>query len=245
MEGNERLDRRSWLARMGATAAGLGGFVVTMKAGHTLGLVTPVAAQPAAQAFRVNLGFVSAYIVQRGDQAVVIDTGVAGSAGRIDEVLRASGLSWPAVQAVILTHHHPDHQGSAADVFFYAPLAELYTGEADVERINMANLNRQVLPAREGSDIYGIRVIGSPGHTLGHVCLLDEELGTLFVGDAVTNPASGLALASPQNTADAAQANESVRKLGSLSFERAMFGHGDPLEEGAAAAFAAFGATLP
>jgi hypothetical protein len=44
---------------MGATAAGVGGFVVTMKAGHTLGLVTPVAAQPAAQAFRVNLGFVS------------------------------------------------------------------------------------------------------------------------------------------------------------------------------------------
>jgi glyoxylase-like metal-dependent hydrolase (beta-lactamase superfamily II) len=176
---------------------------------------------------------------------VIIDTGVAGSAGRIDDVLRASGLSWPAVQAVILTHHHGDHQGSAADVFYYAPLAELYAGEADVERINTANLNRQVLPAREGSDIYGVRVIGTPGHTLGHISLLDEELGTLFVGDAVFNTNNTLSASPPQNTADMAMANETVRKLGGLGFERAMFGHGDPIEGGAAAAFAALGATLP
>lgn len=237
-----RIDRRSWFGKMGVTLVGASGAVLALQGGGRLGIVS---AQPGAQAFRVNLGFVSAYIVSRGDKAVIIDSGVAGSAGRIDEVLRASGLQWPAVQALILTHHHGDHQGSAADVFFYAPYAELYTGEADVERINTANLNRPVLAAREDDVIQGLRVVATPGHTAGHICLLDEEQGTIFTGDAITNQNNQLGLSSPQNTANVDQARGSVRKLGGLSFERAMFGHGDPLESGAAAAFAAFGATLP
>jgi len=241
----QRIDRRSWLGRMGALAAGTAGFVVALGARQRLGLVTAARAQPAgAQAYRVNLGFVSAYIVARGDTAVIIDSGVAGSAGRIDEVLRASGVQWEAVQAVVLTHHHPDHQGSAADLFFYAPLAELYTGEADVEQIDRSRLNRPVLTARAGDLVHGLRVVPSPGHTIGHISLLDEESGTLFVGDALVNFNNTLAVP-PQNTADMAMANATVRQLGALSFERAMFGHGDPIEGGAAAAFAALGASLP
>src|SRR5690606_2650892 len=63
---------------------------------------------------RVNLGFVSAYVLVRGGEAAVVDTGTGGSEGPIGEALAALGLDWPAVGHVVLTHHHGDHAGSAA-----------------------------------------------------------------------------------------------------------------------------------
>jgi glyoxylase-like metal-dependent hydrolase (beta-lactamase superfamily II) len=48
----------------------------------------------------------------------------------------------------------------------------------------------------------------------------------------------------PQYTADMAQAQESVKKLAKLKFERAFFGHGDPIEKSAAQAIAKLAASL-
>ena len=63
---------------------------------------------------RVNLGFVSAYVLVRAGEAAIVDTGVAGSAGAIEASLTGLGLGWAAVGHLILTHHHGDHIGSAA-----------------------------------------------------------------------------------------------------------------------------------
>ena len=65
---------------------------------------------------RVNLGFVSAYILVHGGEAAIVDTGVEGSGDAIAAALTGIGLDWPAVAHVILTHNHGDHAGSAADV---------------------------------------------------------------------------------------------------------------------------------
>ncbi len=54
---------------------------------------------------RVNLGFVSAYILVRGGEAAVVDTGVAGSADDIAKALGGIGLDWDAV-----AHVDPDPQ---------------------------------------------------------------------------------------------------------------------------------------
>jgi glyoxylase-like metal-dependent hydrolase (beta-lactamase superfamily II) len=39
--------------------------------------------------------------------------------------------------------------------------------------------------AADGASIRGLRVIHTPGHTQGHISLLHESDGLLFVGDAV------------------------------------------------------------
>ena len=45
---------------------------------------------------RVDLGFVSAYVLVRGGQALVVDTGVGGSAGAIEDLLgRRSASTGP------------------------------------------------------------------------------------------------------------------------------------------------------
>jgi glyoxylase-like metal-dependent hydrolase (beta-lactamase superfamily II) len=43
---------------------------------------------------------------RRGGEAAIVDTGVAGSAQRIGEVVQDAGQTWDAVRHLILTHHH-------------------------------------------------------------------------------------------------------------------------------------------
>ena len=61
----------------------------------------------------MNLGFVSAYILVRGGEAVIVDTGVAGSDDDIETALGGIGLGWADVGHVILTHKHGDHAGAS------------------------------------------------------------------------------------------------------------------------------------
>src|SRR5688572_794577 len=65
---------------------------------------------------RVDLSFVSAYLLIRGGEAAVVDLGTAGSGGSIEAGLRAAGVGWNAVRHVILTHQHSDHAGAASEV---------------------------------------------------------------------------------------------------------------------------------
>ena len=61
---------------------------------------------------RVNLGFVSAYVLARGGEATIVDTGVANSEDEIAASLSALELGWDDVGHVVVTHLHNDHQGS-------------------------------------------------------------------------------------------------------------------------------------
>ena len=71
---------------------------------------------------RVNLGFVSAYVLVRGGQAAVVDTGVGGSAGAIEDALAARWVSTGRRSGhLVLTHRHNDHAGSAAEIMEAAP----------------------------------------------------------------------------------------------------------------------------
>lgn len=65
---------------------------------------------------QVSLGFVSAYVLARGNSATLVDTGTAGSVNQIGETLRMLALTYDDVDHVVLTHHHPDHIGSLPDV---------------------------------------------------------------------------------------------------------------------------------
>ena len=46
---------------------------------------------------RVDLGFVSAYLLVRGSSVAIVDTGVAGSADAIGTALQAASVNWDSV----------------------------------------------------------------------------------------------------------------------------------------------------
>jgi glyoxylase-like metal-dependent hydrolase (beta-lactamase superfamily II) len=187
---------------------------------------------------RVNLGFVSAYILVRGGEAVVVDTGVAGSDDEIAAALGGIGLAWPDVAHVILTHKHGDHAGSIEAVLTAATAATGYAGTADLPAINAP---RPLTALDDGATVAGLTIVATPGHTRGHIAVLDEPGGILVAGDALGTVGGTLAGSNPQFTEDAAAAKASVVKLGALRFETLLVGHGDPIERGASAQVQALG----
>ena len=192
---------------------------------------------PPATAFqRVDLDFVSAYILFRGGEAALVDTGVEGSADAIDAALAQAALTWGEVGHVILTHKHPDHVGSVDAVMERASGASLYAGEADIPEITSAVLPQSV---GDGDRVFDLEVIASPGHTPGHICVLDVSAGILVAGDAMVGAGGGVGGPDPSFAEDMDLALDSVRKLAGFSYEVALFGHGEPVVEGASAAVSA------
>lgn len=190
---------------------------------------------------RVNLGFVSAYILVRSGSAAIVDTGVAGSAPDIEAGLAAVGLGWKNVEHLILTHRHDDHVGSVDAVLAGAVSAISYAGEADIDRIPSPV---PIVAVGDGDEVFGLQIINTPGHTDGHISVLDPVGGILVAGDALNGAGGGIIGANPQYSSDMETANESVKKLAGLSFDTILFGHGEPVEGGAQVLLAELAAGL-
>jgi glyoxylase-like metal-dependent hydrolase (beta-lactamase superfamily II) len=188
---------------------------------------------------RVNLGFVSAYVLVDGTEAAIVDTGVGGSEGAIEESLRAVGRRWSDVGHVILTHLHNDHIGSIGAVLAAATDATGYAGAADIPSIPAL---RPLTAVATGDTVFGLGVISTPGHTPGHVSVYDPRSGVLVAGDAINGAGSGLeapggvAGPNPGFTPDMDTATGSVAALAALDPTAIYFGHGEPLLTDAAAA---------
>jgi glyoxylase-like metal-dependent hydrolase (beta-lactamase superfamily II) len=191
---------------------------------------------PTGSAFhRVDLDFVSAYILYRAGEAALVDTGVDGSADAIEAGLTEAGLDWESVGHVILTHKHPDHVGSLGSVLEHAPGAMVYAGAPDIPAIASVVVPQ---PVGDGDTVFGLEMIETPGHTAGHIAVLDSIAGVLVAGDALNGVGGGLDGPDPGFSENMTVAVDSVRKLAGLSFEVALFGHGEPVLEDASAAVA-------
>lgn len=141
--------------------------------------------------------FVNAYLVNTGDRLVLIDAGTGpGQAfgpdlGRLLRNLAAAGVEPAAVDAVLLTHLHPDHIGWLAPGGQAAfPNAELvvpdteyafWTDEGIASRapaeakpfFDAAGAAVKPYAARtrriqSGEAVPGITPVAAPGHTPGH-----------------------------------------------------------------------------
>jgi glyoxylase-like metal-dependent hydrolase (beta-lactamase superfamily II) len=189
---------------------------------------------------RVSMQIVSAYILVRGNEAAVVDLGTANSSDQIEEGLKAVGSGWANVKHVVITHLHPDHAGGLEGL---TPNAKptFYAGEGDAASIIS---DRTITPVKDGTEIFGLQVVNSPGHTLGHISVFDPSLGVLVAGDALRTNGNGLEASDPQFTADLAKAAESVKRLATLDVKAILPGHGEPLTAGAADALRKLAATV-
>ncbi|MFF7870759.1 MBL fold metallo-hydrolase [Streptomyces qaidamensis] len=122
------------------------------------------------------------WIVGDDDEVVVID-----AAHDSDAVLEAVGDR--RLSAVVCTHGHDDHVRAAPDVAL-ATGARVLLHPDDQVLWKMVHPNRRPDgPLDDGDELVvagiGLRVLHTPGHAPGAVCLYAPDLGALFSGDTL------------------------------------------------------------
>lgn len=190
---------------------------------------------------RVALGGVSAYLLARRGEVLIVDTGNPGDEGDIEAGLGAINAGWDDVSHVVLTHLHGDHIGSLGPVLMAAPAARGYAGEPDIPGIPSP---RELTPVGDGDSVFGLDIIAAPGHTAGSIVVLDPVGGVLVAGDALRSEGGDVIGANPRFTDDMDEANRSIAKLAGFGFDTVLVGHGDPVIGDGADRVAALAAQL-
>jgi glyoxylase-like metal-dependent hydrolase (beta-lactamase superfamily II) len=155
---------------------------------------------------------------------ILIDTGLPTSPDAIGLGLHEGSATWADVTDVILTHAHPDHVGGLAQVRGLAPAATVWGSGQD-------HYDGTVRDITEGDSVRGVSVLATPGHTPGHLSLFVEDSGALFIGDLVGSDHGRITRAPAPFTADAAQAEQSLRRLATLRASRLIFSHGAEIDD--------------
>jgi hydroxyacylglutathione hydrolase len=144
------------------------------------------------------------WLLHDGQRALVVDP---GDARPVQDALHRFGLQ---LEAILVTHHHPDHVGGV-DALRDATGARVY-GPAR-ERIPEP---LQRLDEGDEIDVLGLRfqVLDVPGHTAGHIayyCEFVDGAPLLFCGDTLFSGGCGRLFEGTP-----AQMLQSLRKLAAL-----------------------------
>jgi glyoxylase-like metal-dependent hydrolase (beta-lactamase superfamily II) len=162
---------------------------------------------------------VNVYLLASGEDLLLVDSGMPGDADRIASQVQEQGFALSALRAIVLTHAHVDHVGSAAVLARGSGAQVLAHGEEVpyiqrakplptasllwriLDRLSGRMLRRQppcqVDRALKDGEIIaalgGLQVVHTPGHTPGSICLYQPERQILFSGDTLfsRNPLSG------------------------------------------------------
>jgi len=210
--------------------------------------------------WQLKLGMVDSYLLDTEDGLLLLDTGYPNSADKIFAAVRESGHDPARIRHLLLTHCHVDHAGSAAEVrrrtggrtYAHAADAAFITQGAGERSgttrspgimaglvyfffIRNARTSYEPLPVDQlltpGEVLPwagGLEVIHAPGHCAGQVALLLRQDRLLIAADLCSHV---MGLGYSVVNEDLALARQSILRVAEYPFERAVFGHGDALNE--------------
>lgn len=188
------------------------------------------------------------YIVRGVDELMIIDTGLGMSIDHILREMNKVGLNPRDIRYIVNTHCHIDHVGGDLAFKQYSPDAKMLVHDADAKFLIKGDPYvieptgifgyEYVKPIKvdvrlkDGDKLrigdYIFRVIHTPGHTIGSICLYDEEYKILISGDTVFLEGVGRWDLPTSNYNKLVQ---SIEKLTKLDIEFLLPGHGPYTKE--------------
>jgi glyoxylase-like metal-dependent hydrolase (beta-lactamase superfamily II) len=173
------------------------------------------------------------------EKTALIDTG-AGMDNRILRKIREN-VEPGKIELVINTHGHADHcggNGSFKNATVLAHSKEILEmkngllygtyylrGERTPMRVDQGLEEGEIIELGQ----YSLRVLHTPGHTPGSICLLEEEEKTLFSGDTLF---PGGNFGRVDLGGNRRGMIESLERLSNLEFDLLLPGHGNPTRGG-------------
>ena len=178
------------------------------------------------------------YLIQGGAKNVLIDPGLPAGMEYLRSCLGGLGLGPEDVDLVVLTHEHMDHVGCVplfsptALVAAHALAANKIVLQDDFVMMNRA-FNLETHPFRvdvcfEGECTlelgnYRLRVLHTPGHSSGSICLYEPDHRLLFTGDTVM---AGGVMGGIFGSGNISDYIATLKRLGTLRVDAFYPGHG-------------------
>jgi len=175
------------------------------------------------------------YLVEYEDGLIAVDAGSKGDHLKVLEYLRSIGYPPSSIRYIVITHAHGDHIGGLKELKdLTGALVAAHREEVPYlkgERV----LRREVTPVdvdivlEEGSLVGPLRVIHTPGHTPGSICLLEPSTRTIFVGDLVHEKDGELYEIPHHYSQDPHKNRVAIASLLDLNFDNVAPSHGEPI----------------
>jgi glyoxylase-like metal-dependent hydrolase (beta-lactamase superfamily II) len=185
-------------------------------------------------------GFSSNVYLVKGEKNILIDAGLGIDVKQISSVV-SRALGSEKLDAIILTHRHMDHIGGAGKLASMFD-ARVYSGSIEAQAINTRDMEStcayafglelpdiNVQPV-ETMKYRNMRIIDTPGHTAGSICIYFPKERWLFSGDTVFLHGSTGRWDLP--TGNLQQLSSSIERLSALEIEGLFPGHEGYVEEG-------------
>ncbi len=176
------------------------------------------------------------YLVKVSGGYVSVDAGTPGDYERITAYLRSAGIEASDIKVIVLTHSHWDHAGglkklrelTGAKIAAHREEVPYLRGEVGTSRRRFEPVDVDIM-LDDGDEVYGLRVIHTPGHTPGSICLLNTSQRSIFVGDLVYEEQGRLREMHHHYSKDPHMNRASIAKLVNYDFDHVMPSHGNPI----------------
>lgn len=197
----------------------------------------------------------NSYLIVEPDGLTIIDTGMPFSEKQTLKYIASLGQSAEEIKRILITHADLDHYGCLA-ALKEASGAITYTSQPEAEAMARGVSSRpvnhsigrfqgflirlmgkylkptpiqvdemltdgQILPV-----LGGLQVVGTPGHSPGHLSFYAPSVRVLFCGDSMKSNDKGLRASRSRNNWNQTLAASSVRKQAALGAQIVCPGHG-------------------